>query len=206
MLQDPSSALSEHLVERHGLREQDVVLQVAVPGRGPHGAVPIRRKVSDNYHDCQGYKHDYYWASPPPASNRRSRARGSTDEVPTMSSIDRALSGDTLRFTLTEECAEARDPDLLARHGRNARTLVKEDGLRVTVVAVAAGGEIPEHQAEGPISVQVVEGSIRLRTPRDEHLMGVGALLTLPARVRHGVSSDGGGVFLLTVCHPVAAG
>lgn len=122
-----------------------------------------------------------------------------------MSSIDRPLSGRTLRFTLDKENAQARDPDLLARHGRNARTLVKEDGLRVTVVAVAAGGEIPEHQADDPISVQVLDGSIRFTAQGDEHLLEAGTLLTLPAGVRHSVSSDGGGVFLLTVCHPNAA-
>lgn len=123
-----------------------------------------------------------------------------------MSSIDRPLSGHTLRFTLDGETVQARDPDLLARHGRNARTLVKEEGLRVTVVAVAAGGEIPEHQADGPISVQVLDGSIRFTAQGDEHLLEAGTLLTLPAGVRHGVSSAGGGVFLLTVCHPNAAG
>jgi len=123
-----------------------------------------------------------------------------------MSSINRPLSGGTLRFTLDEETAQARDTELLARHGRNARTLVKEDGLRVTVVAVAAGGEIPEHQAAGPISVQVLDGSIRFTAQGDEHVLEAGTLLTLPAGVRHSVSSDAGGVFILTVCHLNAAG
>lgn len=123
-----------------------------------------------------------------------------------MSSIDRPLSGSALRFTLREEGTHAVDPDLLAQHGRNARTLVKEDGLRITVVAVGPGGEIPEHQADGPISVQVLEGSIRFRALEEEHLLEAGTLLSLPTGIRHGVSSDAGGVFLLTVCRPNAAG
>ncbi len=123
-----------------------------------------------------------------------------------MSSIDRPLSGGALLFTLSEEGAHVREPDLLARHGRNARTLVKENGLRVTLVAVAPGGEILEHHADGPISVHVLDGSIRFRAQDNEHLMEAGALLTLPAGIRHAVSSDEGGLFLLTVCQPTAAG
>jgi quercetin dioxygenase-like cupin family protein len=123
-----------------------------------------------------------------------------------MSSIDRPLSGGPLRFTLSEERAHAVDSDLLGQHRRNARTLVKEDGLRVTLVAVAPGGEIPSHQADGPISVQVLEGDIRLQALGEEHVMEAGTLLTLPTGVRHGVSSDRGGVFLLTVCRSHTAG
>jgi quercetin dioxygenase-like cupin family protein len=123
-----------------------------------------------------------------------------------MSSLDRPLSGTPLRFTLSDECTRSRDPDTIAKSGRNARTLIKDGGLRVTLVALAAGGEIPEHHAEGPICIQVLEGSIRLRVGDDEHLLDTGSLISLSQAVPHSVSSDEGTSFLLTVALPTRTG
>ncbi len=123
-----------------------------------------------------------------------------------MSSPDRPLSGKPLRFTLSEECIRARDSDTIAKSGRNARTLIKVGGLRVTLMALAAGGEIPEHHAEGPICIQVLEGSIRLWVGEDEHLLETGSLISLPQAVPHRVSSAEGASFLLTVALPTRAG
>lgn len=119
-----------------------------------------------------------------------------------MSSLDRPMSGPVLVFDLDQERAVADDPELLSRNGRNARALAKEEGLRVTVVSVAGGGVIAEHQADGPISVQVLSGSIRFRAAGAEHVLRPGSLLTLAEGVRHSVTSEEGGSFLLTVCRP----
>jgi quercetin dioxygenase-like cupin family protein len=116
-----------------------------------------------------------------------------------MSSIDRPLSGAALRFRLAEERALTNDRELLERNGRNARTLVKEGPLRVTLVVVKAGGRIAPHHAEGPISVQVLDGGIRFRAAGQEHVLGVGDLLVVDDGVEHAVESEAGGTFLLTV-------
>lgn len=119
-----------------------------------------------------------------------------------MSSIDRPLSGAALRFSLAEERARVNDPDLLTRNGRNARTLVKEGRLRVTLVMVAAGGRIAPHQTEGPITVHVLDGSLRFRAAGKEHALSAGDLLAVDAGVEHAVESESGGTFLLTVVQP----
>ena len=121
-----------------------------------------------------------------------------------MSSIDRPLSGDLLRFDLEEERARVFDATLLERHGRNARTLVKEGPLRVTLITVRAGGHIAPHRAEGPISVQVIHGDIAFRAEEREHRLTAGDLLVLKPGVTHEVRSDGGGTFLLTIVQPGA--
>jgi len=119
-----------------------------------------------------------------------------------MSSIDRPLSGEALRFTLAEERARVNDPELLKRNGRNARTLVKEGPLRVTVVMVGAGGRIAPHLTDGPITVQVLDGEIRFRAAGKEHALGAGDLLVVDGGVEHSVESAAGGTFLLTVVQP----
>jgi quercetin dioxygenase-like cupin family protein len=116
-----------------------------------------------------------------------------------MPSIQRPLAGDVLVFDLREEQERAADPSLVQRSGRNARTLLRDGPLRVTLVVLGPGGEIPEHQAEGPITVQVVQGRIRLGAGDEEYHIGPGQLLTAGPGVRHRVASDQGGVFLLTV-------
>lgn len=119
-----------------------------------------------------------------------------------MSSIQRPLSGDVLVFSLAEERERAGDATILERSGRNARTLLKEGPLRATVVVLDAGGVLAEHQAEGPIMVQPLEGRIRFTTSECEHEIGPGELLSAGGGVRHSVSSEGGATFLLTVAHP----
>ena len=47
--------------------------------------------------------------------------------------------------------------------GHNARTLIKHADLRVVLIAIAAHARIAEHKAGGRISIQVLEGHIRLK-------------------------------------------
>lgn len=116
--------------------------------------------------------------------------------------LQRPLSGDILLFDIDEEREHAADPELIERSGRNARTLLKDGPLRVTLVVLGSGGELAEHEAAGPITVQVVEGRIRFRAGDDEHDLGPGQLLAAGPGIRHRVTSDHGAAFLLTVSHP----
>lgn len=118
-----------------------------------------------------------------------------------MSSIDRPLSGNVLRFDLAAERGRVNDPTHLERHGRSARTLLKEGPLRVTLVMVRAGGQIAAHHAAGPITVHVLDGDIRFRVAGKEHRLTPGNLLAVDAGLEHDVTSEGGGTFLLTVAH-----
>lgn len=123
-----------------------------------------------------------------------------------MSSIDRPLSGEALVFDLGEQREEVADPSILERNGHSARTLVKDGPVRVVLIVMAPGGEIPEHEAEGPVTVQPVDGRIRFTAGARDYDLEPGRLLCLGPAVRHRVSSEEGGAFLLTVVHPAAEG
>jgi quercetin dioxygenase-like cupin family protein len=116
-----------------------------------------------------------------------------------MSSIQRPLSGNVLVFQIDEERDRAADPELVSRSGRNARTLVKMGSLRLTLVVLGPGGELAEHQASGPITVQVLHGRILFVAEGEQHAIGPGQLLAAGAGVRHSVVSEQGAAFLLTV-------
>lgn len=121
-----------------------------------------------------------------------------------MPSIQRPLSGDSLHFRIEEELERTGGDDALEKHGRVARTLAKDGPLRLTLVVLAPGGELEEHRAPGPVTIQPLEGEVRLSTMGEHQDLKVGDLLVLGPGVPHAVSSSAGGAFLLTVVHPAA--
>lgn len=94
-----------------------------------------------------------------------------------MSSINRSLAGPLLTFDLDEQLRELRAEEAYTRSGRAGRTLAKSGRLRVILVAMQAGNEIGTHQADSPMTLQVVAGHIRYRANDGEHEMRAGQLL-----------------------------
>lgn len=118
--------------------------------------------------------------------------------------IERPLAGAALSFNLESELAATENRDILERSGRTARTLVKDRSLRVTIHLLAAGGTIPEHHADGPITVQLLRGALTLHAAGREHALREGDLLALDSGVAHSLASLEGAAFLLTVSLPGA--
>jgi quercetin dioxygenase-like cupin family protein len=124
---------------------------------------------------------------------------GSTSERH-MSSLHRTIDGDVMVRHLKRD-EQMIDPTLLARHGRTARTLVKEGPLRLTLIALAAGGSIPSHRAEGPVTIHLLEGDVVFDVEESQYPLVPGEVLVLASGLRHEVRSSAGCVFLLTVVH-----
>ena len=122
-----------------------------------------------------------------------------------MSSLHRTIDGDVLVRHLKRD-EQMIDPALLARHGRSARTLVKDGPLRLTLIALAAGGNMPSHHAEGPVTMHLLEGEVVFDVEEREYPLVPGEVLVLASGVRHGVRSSAGYVFLLTVVHLPSSG
>ena len=122
-----------------------------------------------------------------------------------MSSMQRTIDGEVLVRHLTRD-GWMIDAELLAAHGRTGRTLVKEGPLRLTVMAIAPGGELPEHSTAGPVTIQVLEGEVHFQALDAAYVLATGDVLILAAGVAHSARSTVGGVFLLTVVHARSAG
>lgn len=118
-----------------------------------------------------------------------------------MSSLHRTLEGDVRIHHLTRDQSMI-DSSLLARHGRSARTLVKEGPLRLTIVAIAPGGDLPAHRTGGPVTIHVFEGEVTVSALNQEYPLAPNDVLVLAPGVEHAARSAAGGVFLLTVVHP----
>lgn len=117
-----------------------------------------------------------------------------------MSSLDRVLDGKVLVHHLTQE-ERLLDKDLLARHGRSARTLVKNGPLRLTLMGLAAGGVLPAHRTSAPVTIQLLEGEVTFNALHQDYVLTIGDVLVLAPGVEHSAQSTKGGVFLLTVVY-----
>lgn len=115
-----------------------------------------------------------------------------------MSSLDHTITGNALAISLEDEIRLVR-ADLAAATERIGRTVLKNGPLRVTLVALKPGGALPSHRSEGPITVQVLEGTMEVRVGEANHRLPPGAIFALAGGIRHSVLSEGGGIFLLTL-------
>lgn len=117
-----------------------------------------------------------------------------------MSSMHRTLDGDVLIHHLTSD-ERMLDAELLLRHGRTGRTLVKEGSLRLTMMALAPNGLLPDHNADGRVTIQLLEGDATFVALGREYPMNAGDLLVLAPGINHAARSTMGCVFLLTIVH-----
>ncbi len=112
--------------------------------------------------------------------------------------MHRAISGNIIVQHLGPD-AMMIDQDLLAKHGRSARTLVKEGPLRLTLMGLARGGFLPAHSTDNPVSIQVLDGAVTFYALDDTYALRAGDVLIFAAGVEHAARSVDGATFLLTV-------
>lgn len=122
-----------------------------------------------------------------------------------MSSMHRTIEGDVLVNHLTGDDWMI-DKDLLAKHGRTARTLVKDGPLRLTLMAIGPGGNLPSHNTTGPVTIHLLEGEVLFKALDREYPLKAGDVLVLAGGVEHSATSVSGGNFLLTVFHAPSGG
>jgi quercetin dioxygenase-like cupin family protein len=114
--------------------------------------------------------------------------------------MNRVLDGDVLVHHLTKD-ERMLDAGLLARHGRTARTIVKEGSLRLAVMGIAAGGDLPAHSTDAHVTIHLLEGAVTFTAGGNEYPLTVSDVLILAPGVEHGARSATGCVFLLTVVY-----
>ncbi len=112
---------------------------------------------------------------------------------------ERPLDGPLLTFDIPALLTQLKREHAWQTGSRNGLTLLKTDRLRVVLVAMHARTEIPPHKAEGPLAVEVVDGTLRFTTGGQEVSLSEGQLLTLQAGMPHGLHAVTECSFLLTI-------
>ncbi len=85
-----------------------------------------------------------------------------------------------------------------AESGRSAATVFRGDILTQTVLALAAGRELAEHENPGEATLQVLIGRIRLTAGGESWEATAGQWLPIPP-ARHGLTALADSAVLLTV-------
>jgi quercetin dioxygenase-like cupin family protein len=83
--------------------------------------------------------------------------------------------------------------------GRNAKTLAKYGSFRIVLTALKQGSSLEEHRAKGCISIQLLEGRVRVTAAAEVHELSQGELLALDHAVPHAVQALEDSIFLITM-------
>ena len=101
----------------------------------------------------------------------------------------RALNLPLMSFDTAEEVAKLKAGRQWQRESRAAITLVKNDAMRIVLVALHARAILKEHHAEGPIAVSILERAVRFKASGEERILKRGAMLALEGGVAHEVEA-----------------
>ena len=101
---------------------------------------------------------------------------------------------------LDAEATQLRAQHAWQLHGQSAKTLVKHEHFRVVLIALQAGRRCQEHRAEESVSVQTLEGRIKVHLASDEAIeLGRGRVLALAPALAHDFEAAEDSTVLLTL-------
>ena len=114
------------------------------------------------------------------------------------------LANEVIRRNIGSELQKLKKaPSWQRESGRSSETLVKYEEFRIVLVRMKPGSYMSHHRAEGPISIQAIQGKIRVHLPEDRvEELEVGDLLTLDRCLEHDVEALEESAFLLTIAWP----
>lgn len=107
------------------------------------------------------------------------------------------------KFSLTALARQQLELAVQAPSGRSAQTVYggHENALRQTVIALAAGSTLHEHESPGEATVHVLTGRVRLTCGTNAWEGSRGDLLFVPP-ARHALEALEASAVLLTVAKP----
>jgi quercetin dioxygenase-like cupin family protein len=105
-------------------------------------------------------------------------------------------------FDLAGEVEALRGESAWRQGDRNAKTFLREAGLRVVLTALKAGALVKEHRVPGPATVAALSGRLALRLPDQTVELAAGQLLALPPDLPHDVEALEESAFLVTIAWP----
>jgi quercetin dioxygenase-like cupin family protein len=92
------------------------------------------------------------------------------------------------------------------RRGQRQRALYSHGRLTVALFTFEPGAGLPDHVAKGVVTINVLDGRLRVKCGGAEHDLTAGKLLVLAPGVRHDVLAEAPSTMLLQVYLDDAAG
>jgi quercetin dioxygenase-like cupin family protein len=104
-----------------------------------------------------------------------------------------------MTFDLAQEVAALHQEESWQRGDRNAKTLVKEGMLRLTLTALKKDARLDSHVTDGTVTIQTIRGKLKFTVEGDPIELAAGQVLTLERGVRHDVTALEDSAFLITI-------
>lgn len=112
---------------------------------------------------------------------------------------DRLIDAPMVEIDLNKFIKQLKSEEAWLNSQRNAITVFKTDTMRLVLIGLHMGGQLPEHTAEGVISVHLLEGHVIFRANNEDKKMTKGHIITLHEGIPHSVTAIEESVFLLTM-------
>jgi quercetin dioxygenase-like cupin family protein len=116
-----------------------------------------------------------------------------------MTPLERPLAEPMMIFELEPLLRELRRDEAYGRSGRLGRTLAKHGRLRLVLVALNEGVEVGTHQADSPMTIQLLEGRLSFRVQGQVHQLRAGQVLFFGPGEAHDIRADEQSALLLTL-------
>ena len=112
---------------------------------------------------------------------------------------DRILNADLVQMDLNKFILQIKEEPSWVDSDRNSMTIFKSDSLRIVLLGLHKDAELKTHQANGVISVLVLEGRMNFTTQQKTVTLEKGQMIALQENVSHSVIALTETFFLLTL-------
>ncbi len=112
---------------------------------------------------------------------------------------NRLLNAELVTMNLYQFIDQIRNEKTWVESDRNSVTIYKSITMRIVLMGLHENAELKTHQANGVISVQVLEGVIDFSTANSTNRMEKGHMLALQENILHSVMAVTDSFFLLTL-------
>lgn len=111
----------------------------------------------------------------------------------------RVIDADMVEIDLNKYIDQIKSEEAWINNKRNAITVFKSDHMRIVLIGLHQNTSLPEHTADGTISVHVLEGHIIFQKGAEEVKLLPHNMVTLHERIPHSVLAMEDSLFLLTM-------
>jgi quercetin dioxygenase-like cupin family protein len=101
----------------------------------------------------------------------------------------RPAAGGMLTVKFADEIERLKNSAEWKSGDRHAISLVKNDALNVLLMVLKKGTHLHEHRTKGPITVQLVSGSIRFSVGPDQCIISAGEMVALDRGIPHSLEA-----------------
>ncbi|MGH7906659.1 MAG: hypothetical protein ACREP6_08525 [Candidatus Binataceae bacterium] len=101
----------------------------------------------------------------------------------------RPAAGGMIVVRIEDEIAHLKAAPEWNSGDRHSVSLVKDNALNVLLMALKKGAHLHEHRTKGPITLQLISGSIQFTGGADQRLISAGEMVALDREIPHSLEA-----------------